>query len=175
MTTYALGETRPSHDDSVFIAREAAVIGDVRMGKDVSIWPGAVLRGDNEPISIGDNSNIQENCVLHTDPGFPLSIGTDVTIGHLVMLHGCSIGNGTLIGMQSTVLNGARIGENCLIGAGSLITSNKEFPPNSLIMGTPAKVVRTLSPEEVAGLTASSQSYVERKARFLAELTPLDE
>ena len=152
MTTYALGETRPRHDDSVFIAREAAVIGDVRMGKDVSIWPGAVLRGDNEPISIG----------------------TDVTVGHLVMLHGCSIGNGTLIGMQSTVLNGARIGENCLIGAGSLITSNKEFPPNSLIMGTPAKVVRTLSPEEVAGLTASSQSYVERKARFLAELTPLD-
>lgn len=174
MTTYALGETRPRHDDSVFIAREAAVIGDVRMGKDVSIWPGAVLRGDNEPISIGDNSNIQENCVLHTDPGFPLSIGTDVTVGHLVMLHGCSIGNGTLIGMQSTVLNGARIGENCLIGAGSLITSNKEFPPNSLIMGTPAKVVRTLSPEEVAGLSASSQSYVERKTRFLAELTPLD-
>ncbi|WP_111413683.1 gamma carbonic anhydrase family protein [Billgrantia lactosivorans] len=175
MTMYALGETRPSHDDSVFIAREAAVIGDVRIGKDVSIWPGAVLRGDNEPISIGDNSNIQENCVLHTDPGFPLSIGTDVTVGHLVMLHGCSIGNGTLIGMQSTILNGARIGENCLIGAGSLITSNKEFPPNSLIMGTPAKVVRSLSPEEVAGLTESSQSYVARKTRFLAELKPLSE
>lgn len=175
MTTYALGETRPHHDDSVFIAREAAVIGNVRLGKNVSVWPGAVLRGDNEPISVGDNSNIQENCVLHTDPGYPMSIGNDVTVGHLVMLHGCSIGNGTLIGMQSTILNGARIGENCLIGAGSLITSNKEFPPNSLIMGTPAKVVRTLSPEEVAGLSVSSQSYVERKARFLAELTPLDD
>ena len=174
MTTYALGETRPRHDDSVFIAREAAVIGDVRMGKDVSIWPGAVLRGDNDPTGTAANINGKKNFVRHTEPGFPLSCGTRVTVGHLVMLDGCGIVNGTLIGMQFTVLNGARIGENCLIGAGSLITSNKEFPPNSLIMGTPAKVVRTLSPEEVAGLTASSQSYVERKARFLAELTPLD-
>lgn len=174
MTTYALEDLTPAHDESVFIAREAAVIGDARLGRDVSIWPGAVLRGDNEPITIGAGSNIQENCVLHTDPGFPLAIGDGVTVGHLVMLHGCTIGDGTLIGMHSTVLNGARIGENCLIGAGSVITSNKEFPANSLILGSPAKVVRTLSEEEVAGLADSSRSYVERKNRYLAQLKPLD-
>ncbi|MCH4562112.1 gamma carbonic anhydrase family protein [Halomonas sp. EGI 63088] len=174
MTTYALEDLSPRYDDSAFIAREAAIIGDVRLGKDVSIWPGAVLRGDNEPISIGDGSNIQENCVLHTDPGCPLSVGKNVTVGHLVMLHGCTIGDGSLIGMHSTILNGARIGENCLIGAGSVVTANKEFPPNSLILGSPAKVVRTLSPDEVAGLAESSQSYVARKDRYLAHLKPLD-
>ncbi|WP_148253414.1 gamma carbonic anhydrase family protein [Aidingimonas lacisalsi] len=175
MATYALEDISPCHDASVFIAREAAVIGDVRLGKDVSIWPGAVLRGDNEPIYIADNSNIQENCVLHTDPDFPLSIGKDVTVGHLVMLHGCTIGDGTLVGMHSTILNGAWIGENCLIGAGSVITSNKEFPSNSLILGSPAKVSRTLSSEEVAGLIESSKNYVARKERYLAHLKPLSE
>ncbi|WP_163559424.1 gamma carbonic anhydrase family protein [Halomonas sp. NO4] len=175
MTTYALEDLSPRYDASVFIAREAAVIGDVRLGKHVSIWPGAVLRGDNEPIRIGDNSNIQENCVLHTDPDFPLSVGKDVTVGHLVMLHGCTIGDGTLVGMHSTILNGAWVGDNCLIGAGSVITSNKEFPSNSLILGSPAKVVRTLSAEEVAGLGESSKSYVARKERYLDHLKPLSE
>ncbi|MCE9665255.1 gamma carbonic anhydrase family protein [Halomonas sp. M5N1S17] len=173
MATYALDDLAPTYDDTVFIAREAAVIGDARLARDVSIWPGAVLRGDNEAIVIGAGSNIQENCVLHTDPGFPMEIGEGVTVGHLVMLHGCTIGNGTLIGMHSTVLNGARIGDNCLIGAGSVITSNKDFPDNSLILGSPAKVVRTLSEEEIAGLTVSSKDYVARKNRYLSELTQL--
>ncbi|RDB42890.1 gamma carbonic anhydrase family protein [Halomonas sp. DQ26W] len=173
MATYALDDLAPTHDDSVFIAREAAVIGDARLARDVSIWPGAVLRGDNEPIVVGAGSNIQENCVLHTDPGFPMEIGEGVTVGHLVMLHGCTIGSGTLVGMHSTVLNGARIGDNCLIGAGSVITSNKEFPDNSLILGSPAKVVRTLSEQEVADLAVSSTYYVERKNRYLTELKQL--
>ncbi|WP_043531948.1 gamma carbonic anhydrase family protein [Litchfieldella xinjiangensis] len=174
MTIYALEDLSPQYDASAFIAREAIIIGDVRLSENVSIWPGAVLRGDNEPIHIGANSNIQENCVLHTDPDFPLSIGQGVTVGHLVMLHGCTIGDGSLVGMHSTILNGARIGENCLIGAGSVVTANKEFPPNSLILGSPAKVVRALKPEEVVGLAESSQSYVARKDRYLAHLRPLD-
>ncbi|MCG7601086.1 gamma carbonic anhydrase family protein [Halomonas sp. McH1-25] len=175
MALYALGELSPELLPGAYTAPEAVLIGDVKLEENASVWPGAVLRGDNEPIKVGKGSNIQENCVLHTDPGFPIHIGDNVTVGHLVMLHGCTIGNGSLVGMHATVLNGATIGENCLIGAGAVITANKEFPPNSLILGAPAKVVRTLSEEEIAGLVQSSESYVARKERYNNELRRLDD
>ncbi len=173
MSLYALDNQTPQRDATAFVAPNAAVIGDVTLGKDASVWFGAVLRGDNDSIVIGEGTNIQENCVLHTDPGYAMHIGDHVTVGHLVMLHGCTIGDGTLVGMHSTILNGARIGEQCLIGAGSVVTANKEFPPRSLILGAPAKVVRSLSDEEVAGLAESSQGYVERQAHYRAHLRPL--
>ncbi|MBZ9556919.1 MULTISPECIES: gamma carbonic anhydrase family protein [unclassified Modicisalibacter] len=175
MSLYALDNKAPRRDATAFVAPNAAVIGDVTLGKDVSIWFGAVIRGDNDSIVIGDGTNIQENCVLHTDPGFAMRIGEGVTVGHLVMLHGCTIGDGTLVGMHSTILNGAQIGAQCLIGAGSVVTSNKTFPPRSLILGSPAKVVRELSDEEVAGLAESSSGYVERKTRYQTQLRAVDE
>lgn len=175
MSFYALDNKTPRCDATAFVAPNAAVIGDVTLGKDASIWFGAVIRGDNDSIVIGEGTNIQENCVLHTDPGFAMQIGEHVTVGHLVMLHGCTIGSGTLVGMHSTILNGAQIGEQCLIGAGSVVTSNKTFPPRSLILGSPAKVVRPLSDEEIVGLAESSRGYIERKTRYQTHLHPLDE
>ncbi|WP_280569952.1 gamma carbonic anhydrase family protein [Chromohalobacter sp. 296-RDG] len=174
MALYSLRDASPTFKSGAYTAPEAVIIGAVTLGEDASVWPGAVLRGDNEAITVGSGSNIQENCVLHVDPGFPLTIGDNVTVGHLVMLHGCTIGDGCLVGMHATVLNGAVIGENCLVGAGAMVTSNKRFPPNSLILGSPARVVRTLSDEEVAGLLESSQHYIERKDHYRHELKRID-
>ena len=145
-------------------------MGKVTLKKNASIWFGAVLRGDNDPIVIGENSNIQDNSVLHTDVGQPLTIGDNVTVGHMVMMHGCTIGDGSLIGIGAIVLNGARIGRNCLIGAGSLITEGKEIPDNSVVMGSPGKVVRVLTPEQAAGIAMGAAHYVENWKRYKAGL-----
>ena len=171
MTLYALGEFRPQVADDTWIAPDANVIGDVVVEAGASIWFCATLRGDNETIHVGAGTNIQENCVLHTDMGFPLIIGANCTIGHKVMLHGCSIGNNTLIGMGATVLNGAKIGNNCLIGAGALITEGKDIPDGSLVMGMPGKVVRTLDAAAIAGLEASALHYQDNMRRFRTTLT----
>lgn len=170
MAIYQLGDRKPVIPDSCYIAAEATVIGDVRLGERVSIWPGAVLRGDNEPIVIGDDSNIQEGSVLHTDPGAPLTIGKSVTVGHQVMLHGCTVGDGALIGIQAVVLNKSVIGKDCLVGAGAVITEGKDFPDRSVIFGAPAKAVRELSEDNALRLRMSAQSYVHRRADYKANL-----
>lgn len=174
MAIYQLGESIPVIDESAYIADSASIIGKVRVMKNVSIWPGVTIRGDNEWITIGTNSNVQENSVLHTDPGMPLDIGENVTVGHQAMLHGCTIGDGSLIGIQAVVLNGAKIGRNCLLGAGALVTEGKEFPDNSLILGAPAKVARTLSESDIAKLKASAANYVARGQLFKRELKRID-
>jgi carbonic anhydrase/acetyltransferase-like protein (isoleucine patch superfamily) len=156
MAIYQLGDRKPVIPASCYIAEEATIIGSVILGKRVNIWFGAVLRGDNEPIVIGDDSNIQELCVLHTDPGAPLTIGKGVTVGHQVMLHGCTIGDGALIGIQSVVLNRAVIGKDCLVGAGAVVTEGKSFPDRSVIFGAPAKVVRELNEENATRLRMSA-------------------
>jgi carbonic anhydrase/acetyltransferase-like protein (isoleucine patch superfamily) len=158
------------NDDEYWIAPNASVIGRVILKKNASVWWGSTLRGDNEPIVVGENSNIQDGSVLHTDLGSPLIIGADVTVGHLVMLHGCEIGDNSLIGIGAVVMNGAKIGKNCLIGAKALIPEGKEIPDNSLVMGAPGKVVRELMPEQIAGLTHSARSYVANWKRFAREL-----
>ena len=162
MALYQFGEHAPQIDPSAYVVDSANVIGRVRLDANASIWFGFTIRGDNELISIGENSNVQENCVLHTDMGYPMSIGKQVTIGHQAMLHGCSVGDGSLIGIQAVILNNAKIGKNCLVGAGALVTEGKEFPDNSVILGSPAKVVRTLSAEEATNLAAISDTYVKR-------------
>ena len=176
MPLYALDEHSPSLPpaDRFWIAPDAHVIGQVRLGSDVSVWFGAVLRADQEPIEVGERTNVQEGAILHADPGFPLTIGANVTVGHHAILHGCTVGAGSLIGMGATVLNGARIGANCLVGAGALVTEGKEFPDNLLIVGVPARVVRTLSAEAIEGLRRSSQHYVDNGRRFAAGLRRLD-
>lgn len=153
-------------EDGCWVAPTAVLIGKVRLERDASVWYGAVLRGDNELITVGRGSNVQEGCVLHTDRGFPLAIGTEVTVGHLAMLHGCEVGEGSLIGIGALVLNGAVIGRNCLIGARTLITEGKEIPDNSLVMGMPGKVVGEVRPEQSARMRAGTAAYVERWARF---------
>lgn len=175
MTRYRLGDKTPQIDASAYVAVEATVIGDVHLAPDTSVWPGAVLRGDNEPIVVGEGSNLQEGAVLHTDPGCPLTLGKHVTVGHQAMLHGCTVGDGSLIGIQAVVLNKAVIGRECLVGAGAIVTEGKVFPDRSLILGAPAKVVRTLSDEDVANLRRNAQTYVERRALFKAELVALPE
>lgn len=170
MAIYQLDEDAPRLDPSAWVAESAEVIGRVELGADASVWYGAVLRGDNEWITIGERSNIQDGCVLHTDVGTPLVVGADVTVGHQVVLHGCEIGDGTLVGIQSVILNGAKIGRHCLVGAGSLVTEGKVFPDGSLIMGRPAKVVRELPPEQVAELRRAAVHYVENAARYRAGL-----
>ena len=157
-------------ESSSWIAHDANIIGNVDIGKKASVWFGATLRGDNEEILLGEGSNIQENCVLHTDQGFPLMIGRNCTIGHSVILHGCSIADNTLIGMGSTILNGTRIGAGCLIGAGSLITENKVIPDGSLVMGSPGKVIRQLDTETKESLITSALHYQERAAEFSKHL-----
>ncbi len=172
---YALGETKPTTlTENFWIAPSADLIGDVVLGDMVSVWWNATLRGDNEPITIGDNSNIQDGCVLHTDPGFPLDIAANVSVGHMCMLHGCSIAEGSLIGIGSIVLNGAKIGRNCLIGANTLVGEGKEIPDNSLVLGSPGKVVREVSPEQRELLKKIVASYVARWQRYGKELRPLD-
>lgn len=173
MTVYTLGEMRPSLDPDCWIAPGAHVMGNVTVGAGVGIWFSATLRGDIEPITIGENTNIQENTVCHTDAGFPLTIGRDCTIGHKAMLHGCTIGDNSLIGMGATVLNGAKIGRNCLIGAGALVTEGKEIPDGSLVVGAPGAVRRELSAEEIAALTASAERYLANMRRFRADLKPV--
>jgi carbonic anhydrase/acetyltransferase-like protein (isoleucine patch superfamily) len=170
MTIYQLGEHAPEIDASAFVAENATVIGKVTLHANSSVWFGATIRGDNERITIGENSNVQEGTVMHTDVGYPLTVGKDVTIGHQAMLHGCTIGDGSLVGIQAVVLNGARIGKGCLVGAGALVTEGKEFPDNSLIVGAPAKVVRQLTAEDVARLKGSADSYVQRGQLFKSQL-----
>jgi carbonic anhydrase/acetyltransferase-like protein (isoleucine patch superfamily) len=177
MPIYALEGERPElpEDGSVFVGPGAHVIGRVRLGADVGIWFGAVLRGDNEWMTIGDGTNIQDNCALHSDAGFPLTIGAGCTIGHSAIVHGCTIGDNSLVGMGATILNGARIGRNCIVGANALVTEGKEFPDNSLIVGSPAKVARTLDDDAAAKLKLSAAHYVRNARRFAEGLVPLDE
>ena len=166
MAIYELDGTAPELGPGAWVADSAQVIGAVAMGPGASVWFGAVVRGDTETIRIGENSNIQDLSVLHADVGKPLSIGRNVTVGHQVMLHGCTIGDNSLIGMGAIVLNGARIGRNSLVGAGALVTEGKEFPDNSLIVGSPAKVIRTLDDAAVAKLRGSAAHYVANGKRF---------
>ncbi|MRD72006.1 gamma carbonic anhydrase family protein [Rhodocyclus tenuis] len=173
MPLYRFGDRRPTLDEECWIAPDATLIGDVRLGKNASVWWKATLRGDNEPIAIGNNSNVQEGSVLHTDLGAPLTVGDGVTLGHLVILHGCTIEDGCLIGIGASVLNHARIGRHSIVGAHALIPEGKEFPERSLIVGAPGRVVRLLSDEEVAGLARSAAHYVERWRRCLSELERL--
>ena len=172
MTIYRLGEAAVvmPEGERAWVAPNAVALGKVELCEDASVWFGAVLRGDNELIRVGARSNVQDGCVLHTDPGFPLEIGSDCTIGHMVMLHGCSIGSGSLIGIGSIILNGARIGGGCLIGANTLITEGKEIPPRSMVLGSPGKVVRELSAEESERLKASAARYVANWKRYVAGL-----
>lgn len=173
MTIYDLQGQTPEIDTDTWVAPDANVIGKVVLEAGVSIWFGATLRGDNEPLVVGAGSNIQENCVLHTDMGYPLTIGPGCTIGHKAMLHGCRLGANVLIGMGATVLNGAVIGENCLIGAGALVTEGKEIPPGSLVMGAPGRVVRSLDAATIEGLRQSARHYQDNMRRFRGSLTPV--
>ena len=166
MAVYELDGVAPSVPDSAWIADSAQVMGDVVLGDDASVWFGTVVRGDTDKITIGAGTNIQDASVLHADRGVPLVIGANVTVGHQVMLHGCTIGDETLIGIGAVVLNNAKIGKNCLVGAGSLVTEGKEFPDGSMILGSPAKVVKQLSPEQIEGLRRSARHYVENAHRF---------
>ncbi|KGF67268.1 acetyltransferase [Hoeflea sp. BAL378] len=175
MAIYSLDGRQPVLPDGFYyVADTAQVIGQVVLEEGAGIWFGSVLRGDNEAIRIGEGSNIQENCILHTDMGFPLTVGKGCTIGHSAILHGCTIGDNSLVGMGATVLNGARIGENCLIGAGALVTEGKVIPDNSLVVGSPARVVRTLEPEAADMLRQSAAHYVENARRFAAGLKRID-
>ena len=166
MTAYRLGADSPVVAASAYIAPSACVIGKVVLAENATVWFGATLRGDNETISVGAGSNVQDGAVLHTDPGFPLVIGAQVSVGHQAMLHGCTVGEGTLIGIQSIVLNGAVIGKGCLVGAGALITERKVFPDGSLIFGSPAKAVRALTAEERQDLLKVAANYAERGAYY---------
>ena len=166
MAIYELDGVAPRMADSAWVADSAQVMGNVVLGENSSVWFGAVLRGDTETITLGEGSNIQDGSVMHADVGFPLSVGKHVTVGHQVMLHGCTIGDESLIGIGATVLNGAKIGRNCLVGAGSLVTEGKEFPDGSMIMGSPAKVVKSLTPEQIEGLRRSAGHYIENAARY---------
>ncbi len=172
---YRLGEHAVEiAGDDYFVADNATVVGSVKLENNASVWFNAVIRGDNELITVGENSNIQDGSVLHTDPGVPLTIGKNVTVGHKVMLHGCTIGDGSLIGINSVVLNGAKIGKGCLIGANSLVTEGKDIPDGSLVMGSPAKVIKQLTPEQQQGLLLSAETYVKNFKRFKKEMAPME-
>lgn len=170
MALYKLADVSPRVAASAYVAPTASVIGNAELGEDSSVWFGAVLRGDNELISIAAGSNVQDGAVLHTDPGYPLSVAANVTIGHQAMLHGCSIGDGSLIGIQAVVLNAAVIGRGCLVGAGAVITERKEFADGTLILGAPAKVVRELTVEERENLLKVAANYVVRAAHYRSQL-----
>lgn len=175
MTLYTFGDQSPTlpPDGEYWVAPTAVVLGDVVLGRNASVWFGAVLRGDTDRLTVGENSNIQDLSVLHADAGVPLTIGRDVTVGHKAMLHGCTIGDNSLIGIGAVILNGARIGRNCLIGANALIPEGKEIPDGSLVMGQPGKVIRELNEGQIAALTASAEHYVQNWKRFAAELRQL--
>jgi carbonic anhydrase/acetyltransferase-like protein (isoleucine patch superfamily) len=166
MPIYALDDHMPEIDPTAWIAPTAVLIGKVKVEAGATIWFGAVLRGDNELITIGRGSNVQENCVMHTDPGFPLTVGEDVTVGHLAMLHGCTIGNGSLIGMAAIVLNGTVVGERCLIGAQALLPENRTIPDQSLVMGAPGKVVKEITAEQAQRMARGTRTYVERGEHY---------
>lgn len=170
MAIYELEGVSPRIADSAWVADSAEVMGDVVLGEQVSLWFGVVARGDTAAIRIGAQTNIQDLSVLHADVGMPLTIGSGVTVGHKAMLHGCTVGDDSLIGIGAVVLNGARIGKGCLVGAGSLVTEGKEFPDGSMIVGTPAKVVRQLTPEQLQGLRDSARHYVANAQRFKTSL-----
>ena len=170
MPIYQLGDDKPAIPSTAYVAAEATIIGKVILGENVSIWPGAVLRGDNEPIAIGNGSNVQDGAVLHADPGFPLNIGDNATIGHQAMLHGCTIGAGTLIGIQAVVMNGAVIGKDSLVGAGALVPEGKFFGERKLIVGAPAKVIRELSDDDIAKMHRAAPGYVRRQEMYKAKL-----
>ena len=174
MAIHQLDDTAPQVHPTAWVAETAVVVGKVSLAENASVWYGAVLRGDNDHIRVGANSNVQDGSVLHTDHGTPLTIGDNVTVGHQVTLHGCSIGDNSLIGIQSIVLNGAKIGRNCLVGAGSLVTEGKEFPDGVLIVGRPAKVVRELTAEQIAGLQRSASHYVQQQQRHASQRKRLD-
>ena len=171
---YQLEDAVPQIHASAWVAENATLAGQITLQKDVSIWFNAVLRAEHAPITVGEGSNIQDGTVCHVDPGMPLTIGRSVTVGHKVMLHGCTIGDESLIGINAVILNGAKIGRHCLIGANSLIPEGKEIPDGSLVMGSPGKIVRTLSEAQIEGLKASAMHYVENGRRFKQTLTPLD-
>lgn len=170
MAIYQLGDKAPQIPQSAYVAPEATVIGDVTLGERASLWPGVVVRGDSESIRIGEDCNIQDGAVLHADPGCPLVIGDGVSVGHQAMLHGCTVGAGTLIGIQAVILNRAAIGRHCIVGAGAVITEGKTFPDRSLVVGAPARVLRQLSDEQVASLAESAQSYVTRRDLYKGAL-----
>ncbi len=172
---YALGDARVETDgENYWIAPTAILIGSVTLGRNASIWWNSVLRADNEPIVVGENSNVQDGCVLHTDPGYPLTIGKGATIGHMVMLHGCTVGDGSLVGIGSVILNGTKIGKNCVIGAATLLAENKEIPDNSLVVGSPGRVIRTLSEEQIAKVAKAATGYVERWQQYKRDLKEQD-
>jgi len=174
MTIYSLADITPTIATDAWVAPDANVIGNVELAAKSSVWFGCTLRGDNERITVGQGSNVQENCVFHSDEGYPLTVGSNCTIGHKVMLHGCTIGDNSLVGMGAPILNGAQIGKNCLIGAGALVTENKIIPDGSLVMGAPGKVVRDLDEKAIQGLTQSALHYQQNAARFAADLQVAD-
>ncbi len=173
MAIYQLDDLTPDVHPSAWVADNAQVLGNVTLAEDASVWFGVVIRGDTSTITVGKGSNVQDNSVLHADVGMPLVIGEGVTVGHQVMLHGCTVGNHSLIGIGAIVLNGAKIGNNCLVGAGALVTEGKEFPDGSMIIGSPAKAVRMLSPEQIEGLKMSAKHYVDNANRYKAGLKKL--
>jgi carbonic anhydrase/acetyltransferase-like protein (isoleucine patch superfamily) len=175
MALYELDGNAPSLATGAWVADSAQVIGSVVLGENTSVWFGAVLRGDNETLTVGRNSNVQDLSVLHSDMGSPLTLGENVTIGHQVMLHGCTVGDNTLIGIQAVILNNARIGRNCIVGAGAVVTEGKEFPDNSLIIGAPAKVVRTLDDAAAAKLRQSAEHYVDNARRYAKGLRKISD
>ncbi len=172
---YEVEGKQPQLGDYCFVAPSADVMGDVVLGSNVSIWFGAVIRADNDCITIGNNTNIQDNSVLHVDPNTPLNIGNNVTVGHKVMLHGCTIGDGTLVGINAVVLNGAVIGKNCLIGANALITENMQVPDGSMVLGSPGKIIKTLDKDMQDMLFASADIYVQKAAKFNKTLKPIND
>jgi carbonic anhydrase/acetyltransferase-like protein (isoleucine patch superfamily) len=173
MAIYQLDDLKPSVHPSAWVADNAQVTGNVTLAENTSIWFGVVIRGDTSTISVGKGSNVQDNSVLHADEGMPLVIGEGVSVGHQVMLHGCTVGNDTLIGIGAIVLNGAKIGNNCLVGAGALVTEGKEFPDGSMIIGSPAKAVRMLSPEQIEGLKMIAKHYISNASRYKTGLKKL--
>ena len=174
MALYRLDQHTPRLADSAWVADTAQVIGQVELERDASVWFGAILRGDTELLRIGEGCNIQDGSVVHADAGYPVTLGRQVTVGHQVMLHGCTIGDGSLIGIQAVVLNGAKIGRHCLVGAGSLVTEGKEFPDGSMILGSPAKVVRQLTQDQIAAVLRSAEHYVANARRYRAGLQRID-
>lgn len=170
MAIYELDGNVPQLSEGVYVAESAEVIGKVELHRSANIWPKVVIRGDNDLIQIGESSNVQDASVLHTDPGYPLLIGKNVTVGHQVMLHGCSVSDGSLIGIGAIILNGAKIGKHCLVGAGALVTEGKEFPDGSMIIGSPAKAVKTLSPEQMSSIGKIAGRYVKNSQRYIKTL-----
>ncbi|MGZ8486338.1 MAG: gamma carbonic anhydrase family protein [Candidatus Binatia bacterium] len=170
MSIYQLGDDRPIIPASAYVAPEATLIGKVILGENASVWPGVVMRGDNDSITIGNGSNVQDNAVLHTDPGFPVLIGENVTIGHQAALHGCTIDDGSLVGIQAVVMNGAVIGKNCLVGAGALVLEGKSYGERKLILGSPAKVIRELTDQDIEKMHRAAPGYVKRQEMYKAKL-----